>query len=69
MNELAYFKLPGWILFLDDLKPNAQKIIKHKIFDEKIDPRYLSHSFDLRSQRKRKSSRKQLWLAPIQGNP
>ena len=26
-----------------------------KIFDEKIDPRYLSHSFDLRSRKKRKS--------------
>ena len=55
-DELAYFKLPGWILFLDDLPvTSTQKVVKHKIFSDGFDPRYLPYSFDLRSRKKRKS--------------
>ncbi len=55
-KELAYFKLPGWILFVDDLPvTSTQKVVKHKIFDDKIDPRYLPQCYDLRSLKKRKS--------------
>ena len=53
-KELAYFKLPGWILFLDDLPvTGTQKVVKHKIFETGVDPRSLPNVFDLRNKKKR----------------
>ena len=53
-KELAYFKLPGWVLFLDDLPvTGTQKVIKHKIFETCVDPRSLPNVFDLRNKKKR----------------
>ena len=53
-KELAYFKLPGWILFTDDLPiTGTQKVVKHKIFEPGIDPRSLPNVFDLRNKKKR----------------
>ncbi len=52
-KELAYFKLPGWILFLDNLPlTSTQKVVKHKIFRTDIDPRSLPNVFDLRNKKK-----------------
>lgn len=54
-DALAYFKTPGWILFLDDLPTTGtQKIQKTKIFGADIDPREEAGAIDLRSL-KRKS--------------
>ena len=53
-KELAYFKLPGWILFLDDLPvTGTQKVVKHRIFEIGVDPRSLPNVFDLRNKKKR----------------
>ncbi|MEO1194017.1 MAG: AMP-binding protein [Pseudomonadota bacterium] len=52
---LAYHKLPGWILFLDQLPvTGTQKIAKHLIFDEGESPTKRAH--DLRPLKKRKSA-------------
>ena len=54
-DSLAYFKTPGYILFMDDLPvTGTQKVVKHKIFAPEIDPRLLKGVFDFRTQKKRK---------------
>ena len=54
-ERLAYFKTPGYILFMDDLPvTGTQKVVKHKIFAPEVDPRYLKDVFDFRTQKKRK---------------
>ncbi|MEX1036150.1 MAG: AMP-binding protein [Sneathiella sp.] len=54
-NNLAYFKTPGWILFLDDLPTTGtQKIQKTRIFGADVDPREQPGTVDLRTL-KRKS--------------
>ena len=54
-KSLAYFKTPGYILFMDDLPvTGTQKVVKHKIFTSEIDPRSLKGVFDFRQQKKRK---------------
>jgi crotonobetaine/carnitine-CoA ligase len=52
--RLAYYKAPGWILFVDDLPTTGtQKIQKHRIFEPGVDPRSLDGIVDLRSFKKR----------------
>jgi crotonobetaine/carnitine-CoA ligase len=54
-ERLAYYKTPGYILFMDDLPvTGTQKVVKHKIFTPEIDPRVIEGVFDFRAQKKRK---------------
>ncbi|MEM7270983.1 MAG: AMP-binding protein [Pseudomonadota bacterium] len=49
---LAYFKAPGWVLFVDALPvTGTQKLVKHKIFAQGVDPR--DGAFDLRALKRR----------------
>jgi crotonobetaine/carnitine-CoA ligase len=53
-QELAYFKAPGWILFVDQLPTTGtQKIQKHQIFADGRDPCTSAGVFDLRARKKR----------------
>lgn len=52
--ELAYYKPPGWIVFVDELPvTGTQKILKHMIFADGVDPRALEHAHDLRPLKRR----------------
>ncbi|MCD6680046.1 MAG: AMP-binding protein [Burkholderiaceae bacterium] len=52
--RMAYYKAPGWILFVADLpKTGTQKIQKHRIFEPDVDPRSCDGIVDLRSLKKR----------------
>ncbi len=52
--RLAYYKPPGWILFLDALPTTGtQKVQKTQIFPVGDDPRQLAGVFDLRARKKR----------------
>lgn len=52
--ELAYFKTPGWILFVDTLPTTGtQKIQKHHIFAADVDPCSLPGARDMRARKKR----------------
>ncbi len=54
-ESLAYYKPPGWIVFLKALPTTGtQKIQKTRIFEEGTDPRELETSFDFRSLKKKK---------------
>lgn len=51
---LAYFKLPGWILFMEKLPiGTSQKVQKVNIFAKNIDPRTLDGTYDLRKFKKK----------------
>jgi crotonobetaine/carnitine-CoA ligase len=53
-RELAYFKVPGWIYFVDGLPTTGtQKIQKHDIFPNGTDPRAAPGAFDMRQRKKR----------------
>jgi crotonobetaine/carnitine-CoA ligase len=53
-RELAYFKAPGWIYFVDGLPTTGtQKIQKHDIFPDGTDPRTAPGAFDMRQRKKR----------------
>jgi len=53
-RELAYFKVPGWICFVDELPTTGtQKIQKHDIFLDGNDPRTVPGVFDMRRFKKR----------------
>lgn len=53
-KELAYYKAPGWLVFLDSIPiTGTQKIQKHAIFGQDEDPRQHAHAFDFRSLKKR----------------
>jgi crotonobetaine/carnitine-CoA ligase len=55
MARMAYFKAPGYILFMDDLPvTGTQKVVKHKIFDPNIDPRNLAGVYTFTHLKKRK---------------
>ena len=55
MSKMAYFKAPGYILFMDDLPvTGTQKVVKHKIFEPDIDPRRLTGVFNFTHLKKRK---------------
>lgn len=54
LEEMAYFKAPGWILFLPELPlTGTQKVLKHKIFNDNSDPRKHPNIFDFRNLKKR----------------
>jgi acyl-CoA synthetase (AMP-forming)/AMP-acid ligase II len=54
-EQLAYYKAPGWILFLDRMPMTAtQKVSKTQIFAPGEDPRSLSRVVDLRSMKRRR---------------
>jgi crotonobetaine/carnitine-CoA ligase len=53
-ERLAYYKAPGWLLFVESLPvTGTQKVIKHKIFSADIDPCKQQGVFDLRHLKKR----------------
>ncbi len=55
-KKLAYFKAPGWILFVNYLPTTGtQKILKHKIFPNDEDPKKKPGMFDLRKLKIRKN--------------
>jgi acyl-coenzyme A synthetase/AMP-(fatty) acid ligase len=52
--RLAYFKAPGWVLFLEQLPTTAtQKVQKSRIFTSGEDPRRRPGAIDLRAAKKR----------------
>lgn len=52
-KRLAYYKPPGWIVFVDALpKTSTQKVQKTEIF-KGVDPRTLPATFDLRALKRR----------------
>jgi crotonobetaine/carnitine-CoA ligase len=54
-EQLAYYKAPGWILFLDHMPLTAtQKVSKTQIFSPGEDPRDLPGAIDLRTMKRRK---------------
>lgn len=56
--ELAYFKTPGWILFVDTLPTTGtQKIQKHQIFAGDVDPCALPGVHDMRARKKRNTAK------------
>lgn len=53
-ERLAYYKSPGWILFVDAIPTTGtQKIQKHQIFPKGTDPRSTPGIHDLRSLKRR----------------
>ncbi|MCF3594330.1 AMP-binding protein [Rhodobacteraceae bacterium LMO-12] len=51
-TRMAYYKPPGWVLFVDSLPvTGTQKVVKHKIFATGVDPR--DGAFDFRALKKR----------------
>ena len=51
---LAYFKLPAWILFLDNLPiGTSQKVQKVNLFPKGLDPRKEPNIIDMRSKKKK----------------
>jgi acyl-CoA synthetase (AMP-forming)/AMP-acid ligase II len=54
LERLAYFKAPGWVLFVDRLPTTGtQKVQKTQIFPRGEDPRDRPGGLDLRSRKKR----------------
>lgn len=54
--HLAYFKLPGWLVFVDDLpRTGTQKVRKGLIFPGLDDPRAAPGAVDLRALKKRRT--------------
>ncbi|HZP36728.1 MAG TPA: AMP-binding protein [Methylomirabilota bacterium] len=54
LERLAYFKAPGWVLFLDALPTTGtQKVQKTQIFPRGEDPRARPGAIDLRSRKRR----------------
>ena len=55
LEKMAYFKAPGYILFMDDLPvTGTQKVVKHKIFEPDVYPRNLTGVFNFTHLKKRK---------------
>ncbi|MFY0612620.1 MAG: AMP-binding protein [Hyphomicrobiaceae bacterium] len=53
-SELAYYKAPGWVVFVDTLPvTGTQKVLKHMIFGDGVDPRRAAGAHDLRRLKKR----------------
>jgi crotonobetaine/carnitine-CoA ligase len=53
-EALAYYKAPGWVLFLESLPvTGTQKIVKHRIFSEGEDPTTRPGALDFRDRKKR----------------
>ncbi|HET9488924.1 MAG TPA: AMP-binding protein [Methylomirabilota bacterium] len=54
LERLAYFKAPGWVLFVDRLPTTGtQKVQKTQIFPKGEDPRRRSGALDLRETKRR----------------
>ena len=54
-ERLAYFKVPGWVLFVDSLPTTGtQKVQKTQLFPEGQDPRRQAGAIDLRGLKKRR---------------
>jgi len=54
LARLAYFKAPGWILFVESLpRTGTQKVQKTQIFPKGEDPRRRPTALDLRERKKR----------------
>jgi acyl-CoA synthetase (AMP-forming)/AMP-acid ligase II len=54
LARLAYFKVPGWILFVERLPTTGtQKVQKAEIFPRGEDPRQRAGAIDLRSRKRR----------------
>src|SRR5438128_2712098 len=55
LARLAYFKAPGWVLFVDTLPTTGtQKVQKTQIFPKGEDPRLRPTALDLRERKKRR---------------
>ena len=55
LSRLAYFKAPGWVLFVDRLPTTGtQKVQKAQIFPRGEDPRQRPGILDLRDRKKRR---------------
>ena len=55
LTRLAYFKAPGWILFVDRLPTTGtQKVQKTQIFPKGEDPRRRPAALDLRDRKRRR---------------
>ncbi|PYM81952.1 MAG: long-chain fatty acid--CoA ligase [Candidatus Rokuibacteriota bacterium] len=55
LARLAYFKAPGWVVFLDRLPTTGtQKVQKTQIFPRGEDPRRRAGSLDLRARKRRR---------------
>jgi crotonobetaine/carnitine-CoA ligase len=55
LDRLAYFKAPGWVLFLDTLPTTGtQKVQKAQIFPRGEDPRHHPGAVDLRARKRRR---------------
>ena len=55
LSRLAYFKAPGWVLFVDSLPTTGtQKVQKTQIFPRGEDPRRRPGALDLREMKKRR---------------
>jgi crotonobetaine/carnitine-CoA ligase len=55
LGKLAYFKAPGWVLFVDSLPTTGtQKVQKTQIFPRGGDPRRHPGALDLRDRKKRR---------------
>ncbi|HTY77576.1 MAG TPA: AMP-binding protein [Candidatus Bathyarchaeia archaeon] len=55
LDKLAYFKAPGWVLFVDALPTTGtQKIQKSLIFPKGEDPRRQAAALDLRDRKRRR---------------
>ena len=55
LGKLAYFKAPGWVLFVEKLPTTGtQKVQKTRIFPKDEDPRQRGDALDLRDRKKRR---------------
>ena len=55
LSRLAYFKVPGWVLFVESLPTTGtQKVQKTQIFPRGEDPRWRGGAIDLRERKKRR---------------
>src|SRR5215831_13197314 len=55
LEQLAYFKAPGWVLFIERLPTTGtQKVQKTQIFPKGEDPRRQAGALDLRETKKRR---------------
>jgi crotonobetaine/carnitine-CoA ligase len=53
-DRLAYFKAPGWMLFVDALPvTGTQKVVKHRIFADGVDPTARPGIFDFTTRKRR----------------
>jgi crotonobetaine/carnitine-CoA ligase len=67
LERLAYFKAPGWVVFLERLPTTGtQKVQKTQIFPRGADPRQQPGAVDLRERKRRRPGRPAAADAPAQ---